>query len=300
MQQDEYRRVVINGLGAIVQAYPNDPGAAQSVARAIRLLRDQADAEEAKQAVQHAQQEQRHNNSLQDMLTKETLHVLRGEREHALASEETRDDFAYINLMNHIPEFRHIGHLIALVARFAGELPHDLINPYMRQRLTSHIDLNLNMKEQVGRAESILGRGTAWEQLVDPGLAGNARIACDDISQALPQLFGINIEHVFDVAQTACGDASNEHAKMFIDYFCAVTAARWRANSVLAAQPYKTKNEQDAVMVALRESSKRLRHFAFDGYAIQYRRAEPPRTLSELRGSNKALSAAYLHGVRPL
>ena len=238
-------------------------------------------------------------SSVQDLLTRETLHVLRSEREHNLASEETKNDYAYIDIIGRIPGFKHVARMIALVARYAGELPHDLINPTMRSTFANHIDMNDSIEEQRA-AFARLGKPLAeytWEDFVDPGLAGNARIACYDIGQALPRLNGMDIEHVFQMVR----DPGSKHAKVFMDYFCAVVAARWRANSVLAAQPYKTKNEQEAVMLALRESSRRLNDFALHNDCIKYDQRRPPTTLSELRGSGTipAIDRRYTGGVRP-
>lgn len=220
--------------------------------------------------------------SFQDLLAKETLHVLRSERDHNLASEETKNDHAYIEIINNVPELAHVARMIALVARYAGELPHDLINPAMRAKFEQHVDTHSSENEQLQMLEqNIPGFKTKdWEQFVDPGLAGNARIACYDVEQALPRLSGITMRHVSDFAK----EKKDEHAKMFVDFFCAVVAARWRANSVLAAQPYKTKNEQDAVLLALRESSKRLHNFRLLNGNIQFCVRRPPTTLAELRG----------------
>lgn len=238
-------------------------------------------------------------SSMQDLLTKETLHVLRSEREQNLASEETKNDYAYIEVIGSIPGFTDVARMIALVARYAGELPHELISPTMRSTFDNHIDIHDTIQEQKAALKRV-GKPFAeytWEDFVDPGLAGNARIACYDVGQALPRLNGMDIEHVFDMVK----DRGSTHAKVFMDYFCAVVAARWRANSVLAAQPYKTKNEQEAVMLALRESSRRLNDFAFDGKSIRYSRRCPPTTLSELRGSGamSAIDRRYTGGVRP-
>lgn len=252
-----------------------NPVNGSALARAIKYL------ETTNCPKQHATAAE--TSSVQDLLTKETLHVLRGEREHNLASEETKNDNAYIDIISHIPSFEHVARMIALVARYAGELPHDLISPTMRNTFKNHIDMHASIEEQtmeLARLGKPLDKHT-WEDFVDPGLAGNARIACHDIGQALPRLTGVDIEHVFFLVQ----DNTAPYAKVFMDYFCAVVAARWRANSVLAAQPYKTKNEQEAVILALRESSRRLNSFSFNGTKIEYSRRYPPTTLSELRGS---------------
>ena len=90
----------------------------------------------------------------------------------------------------------------------------------------------------------------AWTVLVDPGLAGNARMACNDLAVRLPRLRGLTMHHVLEVAK----NDADEHNNMFTDYFCGAIAARWRANSVFAAQPYKTRNEQNAVMQAVADA----------------------------------------------
>jgi hypothetical protein len=86
------------------------------------------------------------------------------------------------------------------------------------------------------------------------------------------------------VMKMVAGTKPDEHSCIFMDYFCAVVASRWRANSVLAAQPYKTKNEQEAVMLALHESSRRLCDFAFTGTQVTWCPRIHPGSLAELRG----------------
>lgn len=261
------------------------------VQRAIEFI------ERADTRAQHVQVEGQ--QSVQDLLTKETLHVLRSEREHNLATEESHNDYAYIEVISTIPRMKNVGHMIALVARYAGELPHDLINPFMRRHFTTTANARNQPREQIQELKraGVIQDSMTWEEYVDPGLAGNARIACHDIGQSLPRLNGIDVEDVLNMAN----QTTTKHTKTFIDYFCAVVAARWRANSVLAAQPYKTKNEQEAVMLALRESSKRLLDFTFDGKDINYSRRYPPTTLSELRGgaTMPAFDQQYTGGVRP-
>ena len=218
------------------------------------------------------------DDNIRDMITKETLRVLGNEREHEMASDETRSDHTYIEWIGHIfgGQHRHVARLIALVARYAGELPHDLIHPTARHTLQEQVDDRDTQAEQLTRVETLLGNHT-WEEYIDPGLAGNARIACYDIGQVLPRLRGMNMTQV--MATMALPD---EHYRVFTDYFCAVVASRWRANSVLAAQPYKTKNEQAAVMLALHESSKRLCDFTLNGDLVKYAPRPHPSTLSEL------------------
>lgn len=245
---------------------------------------DNTNVQEAIELLQQSMQPPIHeNNSMSDLLTKETLHVLRDERERSLAAQEQNNDFAYIELMNAVSKYKCISRMITLVAWFAGELPHDLINPLMRQKLHDSVDLNANFTERKAQFEALQHQHNLedWEHLVNPGLAGNARIACFDVAQMLPRMHGFDIEHVIETARK-----DDKHSKMFLDFFCAVTAARWRTNSVLAAQPYKTKNEQEAVMVALRDSCRRLTNFSFDGSKIIYNVRHPPRNLAELRNGS--------------
>ena len=60
-------------------------------------------------------------------------------------------------------------------------------------------------------------------------------------------------------------------------------AARWRANSVFAAQPYKTGNEQEAVARALQDASARFCDYAINGSRVSWSPRHHPQTLAELR-----------------
>ena len=119
----------------------------------------------------------------------------------------------------------------------------------------------------------------AWTVLVDPGLAGNARMACYDLSSRVPRLRNLTMTHVLT---TAMND-EDEHNNMFTDYFCGAVAARWRANSVFSAQPYKTRNEQNAVVQALADASVRLRDYAIQDNRVVFMPRKQPKTLTELR-----------------
>ena len=121
----------------------------------------------------------------------------------------------------------------------------------------------------------------AWTVLVDPGLVGNARMACSDIASRNPRLRALQVTHVMNAAR----HMQDERSATFVDYFCGVIAARWRANSVFAAQPYKTRNEQQAVAQALTESSIRLHEYTIDGDSIAWQPRPQPRSLHELRHS---------------
>ena len=225
------------------------------------------------------------SNAVSELLTKQTLHVLQEEREHELATDETQSDHEYIEYIRLIQggRYKHIARMIALVARYAGEVPHELIHPTTRQIIRDGVDTSDSRQARLSKVEDLCARYQwTWEDFVDPGLAGNARIACYDIGQQLPRLRAITLYHVMN---TMKAPANSESEHMFTDYYCAVVAARWRANSVLAAQPYKTKNEQAAVVVALHESSRRLCDYALQGQQVVYSPRYHPRTLAELRDS---------------
>ena len=398
------------------------------------------------------------DHSVRDMLTRTTLNMLGEERARDIATLESRSDSEYIQWLMDVNggEYRHIAHLISLTARFAGEMPHELISAHAKQRIKAKVDssqyvqydkqireveqvvydlvhqqqyptiighpenavvtelipeldklmhklwntlgftvgpalglhsitsksgFNLKtmgskigfdpqrvsevidvMKDTVSKnAENIgvimlaiqavlpklndvLARFTgtrinafdnyeaalrlwwehtrmpqlqkeavfhwlateypefaylqhflrrtvqAWTVLVDPGLAGNARMACSDIASHNPRLRGLTMDHVMKCAKQLV-HTNNEHDCMFLDFFCGAVAARWRANSVFAAQPYKTRNEQNAVAQALLHSNVRMHEFAIIHDTIQYDPRPPPSTLAELRNRQFPLYA---------
>lgn len=119
----------------------------------------------------------------------------------------------------------------------------------------------------------------AWTVLVDPGLAGNARMACNDLASRLPRLKKMTMHHVLTTAR----DESDERNNMFTDYFCGAVAARWRATSVFSAQPYKTRNEQNAVVQALSDAHVRLRDYTIDGDRVVFKPRPQPTSLAQVR-----------------
>jgi len=221
------------------------------------------------------------------MLTKEALGILGDERARQVASEEVTGDRKYVQWLREIANgrYKHIAKLIALTARFAGELTHDLISPHAREHIEARLEQGgyagyaVNLAEVESAVDDLVDGSDAWTALVDCGLAGNARMACHEISQKLERMRGLTMTHVLETARTA----RNEHDHIFIDFFCAVIAARWRANSVFAAQPYKTGNEQEAVTRALADASARFCDFAIKGRIVAWSPRHHPRTLAELR-----------------
>ena len=238
------------------------------------------------EAAQHhvmRQQVPEQDTTTRDMLTKETLALLRQEREHDLGNAEEKSDYEYIELMGIIfgGRFQYISRLLALTARYAGELPHDLIHPFTRQKIQTRLKQTeyATLTERVNEVQDVLTNTCIWQDLVDPGLAGNVRIACDHVSRLLPRLHGLNLNHVFAYVDNVTND---EDRQRFLDFFCAVTAFVWRNNSVMAAQPYKTKYEHEAVQKGLYDASMRLKDYCLSGNVIYYRPRQPPRSMQEL------------------
>ena len=231
------------------------------------------------------------DTATRDLLTKETLSLLRQEREHELGNEEEKNDYEYIDIVRNIyrGRYSYVARLIALTARYADELPHDLLHPSTRLRIKKRLDeggyVSEAIRVQEVEREFDENGGCTWEDLVDPGLAGNARIACSELAQMLPRLHGLTIRHVIDYVSSA--NANEQHA-CFFDFFCAVVAFTWRFNSVMAAQPYKTKYEHEAVQQGLRTASHRLRDYCLVHNTIHHNARMPPRSLSELRGKDGA------------
>lgn len=231
------------------------------------------------------------DHTVRDMLTKETLAVLRQEREHTLASKELGRDHDYIAYISEIcgGQYRHIGTLIALVARFAGEVPHELIHPSTYKLLQARLDRE-NYASQAAAARDLTAfvtqqlPGHTWETFVDPGLAGNCRIACHEISTMLPTLHGLNMQHV-----TGYAALHTEESRRFYDFFCSVVASVWRLNSVMAAQPYKTKYEHEAVRQALQFTCRRLIDYTLHNGAIRHSTRAPPTSLAQLRNTESSV-----------
>ena len=227
------------------------------------------------------------DHGVRDMMTKETLSLLRQERDHELASEETKNDYEYIEYFRTIfgGAYSHVAQMIALTARFAGELPHDLIHPTVRARIeerlsTGQYAARAQRLAEVEQAIRSMAQGAIdWTTFADPGLVANADIACVDTAHMLPRLHGMTMEHVNAFAQSQTSDV---RASMFMNFFCDVIATTWRFNSVMAAQPYKTKNEHAAVILAQKAASQRFRDYALENEHIKYSPRIPPKTLGEL------------------
>lgn len=289
------------------RSVPGDPAnrAAEFIERTEKTLNDGANDRigydvmglnlDGRRAQEYVARDTRHrlpdDHAVRDMMTKETLDIIRQERNHELASFETKSDYEYIDLIGRINQgqYKHIAKMIALTARYAGELPHDLIHPTTRRRIEDRLRRGqyanaVDRSREVEAAITEMG-GTTWETFVDPGLACNARIACSDIANRLPRLHGINVTHALNYMS---GNAA--HADMFTDFFCAVIACTWRFNSVMSAQPYKTKYEHASVQQALRIASLRLADFLLDRDEITHCARKPPRNVSELRGRGGAFA----------
>jgi hypothetical protein len=212
------------------------------------------------------------DNTLRDIMAHEAARAMRSDRERLIAKSEINDDEEFIRDMRSKMDgkLNKIANLISLTARFAGELQHNLIHPDLRYRWKE--------EKQNGRDGPEAINSTQWTEIVDPGLVGNARITCQNIADAHPRLQGLQVEWILDSADGSV-----------LDFFCAAVAARWRANSVFAAGPYKTGNEQQAVLHALNEAVSLFRDYAVrDNQLISSPRPRVT-TLSQIRGLGGAI-----------
>ena len=222
-----------------------------------------------------------HDNTMRDLMAHEAVRAMRTDRDRALAKKDMRDDDALLRVLEEHTEGKYIRivRMISLVARFAGELKHTLIHPTVRNTYEQHV----NEDDQYDAIHAHCGG--LWHNVMDPGLSGNARIACENLARALPQLHGLNVQMVLEY------DDDNH----LLDYFCAVVAARWRANTVFAAGPYKTGNEQNAVTRALKDAVLLCRDYRVVNSNIEKAVHQPhaPTTLAELRGRGGPFSTSY-------
>lgn len=228
------------------------------------------------------------DHTTRDMLTKETLAILRQERDHEIASSELDNDHDYISYIGEVlnGQYRHISVMLSLVSRFAGEVPHDLLDSgtaaLFKDKLES--DNYASRQLRVQALDALIQQrlpNHTWETFVDPGLVGNARIACHEVGTMIPGLSGLTMPHVHAYVQR-----NDEPARSFWDFFCSVVASVWRVNSVMAAQPYKTKYEHEAVLRSLQFSARRLAGYYLQNNRIQYYNRRPPVSLQQLRAMN--------------
>ena len=236
------------------------------------LAVDKGIIEQAAEALRHASRAPEPpppDNTVRDIMAQEAARAMRSDRERAIAKGDINDDDAFIRDLHAVnsPPYTKIAKLISLTARFAGELQHNLIHPGLRFTWK-----NRELHQEEG-TDVIKRVGPNWAEIVDPGLVGNARITCKDIADAHFRLRYLTVDMIL-----ACDDYS------ILDFFCAAVAARWRANSVFAAGPYKTGNEQQAVLHALREAVALFRDYKVEHGNLTLSARQPPTSLRELRG----------------
>jgi hypothetical protein len=213
------------------------------------------------------------DHTIRNLMAAEALHAQRVDRERALARQDIQDDDELLRVLNRegTVQVKKTCRMISLVARYAGELQHILIHPDVRESFKTTLVEDDRYNEMMALTQQGM-----WYKLVDPGLSGNARIACQNIENALPQLHGITVDSVIQY--------TDDKQEELLDFFCAAVAARWRANTVFAAGPYKTRNEQAAVTRALNDAVRLLGDFFMDGNRLKYtKRPRPPTSLNELR-----------------
>ena len=240
-------------------------------------------ADRARQVLERQQPQPRADHAVRDMLAKETISLLRQEREHGMATQDTKDDYEYIEYFRNIAGCRWVGDMIAMTARLAGELPHDLLHPSARSRIQQRLEGGQYADRQARQreVENELGQlpgGITWTTLVDPGLVAIADMACHDAAKLTPRLRGLRMDHV-----TRFVRQQGSNTREFMSFFCGVLASTWRFNSVMAAQPYKTKNEHAAVLLALRNANSRIADYCMHNDALMYKeRDAPPEDLRQL------------------
>jgi hypothetical protein len=223
------------------------------------------------------------DHAVRDMLAKETISMIRQEREHGMAMQDVKDDYEYIEYFRNIAGLEWVADMIAMTARLAGELPHDLLHPSARSRIQQRLeggqyaDRNARQREVQNELSQLPG-GITWTTLVDPGLVAIANMACHDAAKLMPRLRGLRMDHVNTYARQ-----QDTYAREFMSFFCGVLASTWRFNSVMAAQPYKTKNEHAAVLLALHNANSRLTDYCICNDVLVYKQRDPPPTnLSQL------------------
>ena len=215
------------------------------------------------------------DNTVRDIMAREAAHAMRTDRERALAKEDMHDDDEFIAILHESGDenARKAARLISITARYAGELQHTLINPRKRKLLKDAKLDGIDDTMELWR-EIQLG-GNAWDDIVDPGLAGNARIACQNVADALPNLHGLQVDDILSYG--------GENHKELLDYFCAAVAARWRSTTVFAAGPYKTGNEQSAVRIALKDALQLCRDYRLVDRTIEWNpRPKAPTCIAEI------------------
>ena len=213
------------------------------------------------------------DNTLRDIMAHEAARAMRSDRERLIAKSEINDDEEFIRALRSKGDdkLNKIAKLISLTARFAGELQHNLIHPDVRHTWKEKVDKG-------GQSSDAVPADKPWHDLVDPGLVGNARITCQNIVDAHPRLRGLGVELIL-----------NSDEPSVLDFFCAAVAARWRANSVFAAGPYKTGNEQQAVLHALNEAVSLFRDYHVRDNQLTLSPRPPVTTLSQIRGLGGAI-----------
>lgn len=273
--KDTYTKVIAGGIGS------NPP--ADVAEAAVQFIQDEETTTRALHALKRQPPQPAPDHAVRDMLAKETINLVRQEREHGMATQGMKDDYEYIEYFRNIAGLRWVADMIAMTARLAGELPHDLLHPSATSRIKQRLeegqyaDRTFRQKEVVAALEGSSGDIT-WITLVDPGLVAVADMACHDAAKLMPRLKGLRMDHVNTYASQ-----QDNYAREFMSFFCGVLASTWRFNSVMAAQPYKTKNEHAAVLLALHNANSRLTDYCISHDVLMYdQRDPPPATLSQL------------------
>ena len=255
----------------------------KQAAAAVDMIQDPIITTRALHALERQPLQPAPDHAVRDMLAKETINLVRQEREHGMATQDIKDDYEYIEYFRHIGGYRWVADMIAMTARLAGELPHDLLHPSATSRIKQRLeegqyaDRNARQREVVAALEE-LSVDITWTTLVDPGLVAVADMACHDAAKLMPRLRGLRMDHVNTYARQ-----QDTYAREFMSFFSGVLASTWRFNSVMAAQPYKTKNEHAAVLLALHNANSRLTDYCICNDVLVYKQRDPPpATLSQL------------------
>lgn len=243
---------------------------------ATQYIQDKETTTRALHALERQPPQPAPDHAVRDMLAKETINLVRQEREHGMATQGMKDDYEYIEYFRNITGLMWVADMIAMTARLAGELPHDLLHPSATSRIKQRLEegqyasRTIRQKEVVKALEG-MSNSITWTTLVDPGLVAIADMACHDAAKLMPRLRGLCMKHV-----TAYAEKQGKHTREFMSYFCGVLASTWRFNSVMAAQPYKTKNEHAAVLLALHNANSRLTDYCISDDALMYEQRDPP------------------------
>ncbi len=172
-------------------------------------------------------------------LVRDLLRVIRERQAEADARAEEVDELDYLERLKSEPNTKDVGMLVAHVAAYASEEPHDLVSPVAKQAMSTR---------------GTVDRTKPWSYYVSDKFEAHAREACSLIRSRHAQM-----------QQAEDHDFVNQSDDEVRVRYARVVAALWRQSAMVSGKRYNTTKAIETLQSTIDMHLRRFHHVQFNG-----------------------------------